>query len=756
MTKTNKKTGDLQDHRPFRWLEGILLVIVLCVTVLRLSFIEQPQNNMQNALLWTTPRGMSLLLSAVLFVAIMSGLVVQIMQGRWNSNKLMAAGWLLFVLGILISTYTAASDKRAAMAEGFTLAVPMLAALILCRWLDSPRRVSVVLWVILSIGCAAVYVSADQALDSNENMVEDYRQNPGRQLQMLGIEPNSLAQFQYEHRLHSKDIRGFLTTSNSTGTFLLAGIFIAAGLAADAVRHRKNEPGFAARLLVLVLVLLILLAGLFIGKSRGALAGGILAMVLFILLLRFGRQFWNRRRVILTFLLLAFAGVWAAAIIYGVKHGRLPGPNAMYVRWQYWVGAVQMAAGHPLGVGGGNFGTFYTQYKIPAASETVRDPHNIVLSILCQFGPLGLLGLSVMILAAFWRGLKDTFENSTPVNPPGKPDKIIALGVMVCTTAALLWVRPFVSEGGILGESAIVRQSVYIVMYLIPAFCFICPFGLLWATGQQLPSGASREGLAIGIMCAVAAILVHNLIDFALFEPGIWTMFWILIALILSTHASAQPSVSCPKFAWVVLPAACVAVLYFYVWIPVRAGVQFQEGLRDYNDPTKYFQQAARIDPLDPDPWVYTAKWYESRFASSQTREQNYLTEILTLRQQARQRDPYNFIHSESLSDIYVYLSESQKENTASHLESAYQAAMEAQRLYPGSDRIAYSLGILAEKMNQPQKAAEHFRRAVEIEDQYRKQFSEMYPKYPLCSRLGQERYEYAKNFILKPNQASQ
>jgi hypothetical protein len=71
-------------------------------------------------------------------------------------------------------------------------------------------------------------------------MVEDYRQNPGRHLRMLGIEPNSLAQFQYEHRLHSK-IFGLLTTSNSTGTFLLAGIFIAAGLMADAIRHRRND-----------------------------------------------------------------------------------------------------------------------------------------------------------------------------------------------------------------------------------------------------------------------------------------------------------------------------------------------------------------------------------------------------------------------------------------------------------------------------------------------------------------------------------
>jgi hypothetical protein len=63
---STKKTNDYR-NTVFRWLEGILLVIVLCVAVVRLSFIELPHNSMQNALLATTPRGISLLLSGVIF-----------------------------------------------------------------------------------------------------------------------------------------------------------------------------------------------------------------------------------------------------------------------------------------------------------------------------------------------------------------------------------------------------------------------------------------------------------------------------------------------------------------------------------------------------------------------------------------------------------------------------------------------------------------------------------------------------------------
>jgi O-antigen ligase len=753
MNKLSQEKNNSQ-KRSFRWLEGILLVLVLCIAVLRLSFIETPQNNVQNALLPTTPRGMSLLLSSVLFIAAISGLLLQILQGQWRPGWGVIIGWILFSLAAGLSAGFAASDKRAAMTEGFTLVVPMLAAIVLFRWLDSNRRIDVVLWVILSMGCAAVYVSADQYLDSNQKVVEDYQRNPQRQLQMLGIEPNSLAQFQYEHRLHSKDIRGFLTTSNSTGTFLLAGIFIAAGFLVDTFRNRKDDAGFAARLVVLILILLVLAAGLGIGQSRGALAAGGLSAVLFIVLVCFGRQFWRCRWLILMFLLLAFVGVWVIATAYGLKHNRLPGPNAMYVRWQYWVGAVKMAAEHPLGIGGGNFGTFYPLYKIPAAPETVSDPHNIILSILCQFGPLGLLGFLLAVFMPLWRGIKNTFENPAVTIPPDKPTKAVSFGVLVAVTATLLFARPFVSEGGLLGETSLIRQSVFVVMYLLPAFFFVCSFGLLWATGKETPSSSSRQGLAAGLICAVVGILIHNLIDFALFEPGVWTVFWILIALIMAIHSSPERSISTSKPVHFLLSAIFLVValvaLYLCVWVPVRAGTQFQAGLKDYDNSSPYFQQAAQIDPFDPDPLLYEAQFYLSRIESSQIKKEEHLTQAAAFSQQARRRNPHNYAYSELLSGICIDQSKVNKENEKEYLESAYQAGMEAGRLYPGSDRIAFDLGMLAERMGQPQKAIEHFCWAAEIEDQYRKQFSEMYPDYPLCSRLGQNRYEYAKNYIQK------
>jgi len=148
-------------------LEGILLAVVLGVMALRLSFVEQPHSTMQNAALWTTPRGMSLLLSGGLFAVVMAGLLVQWYQGRLRlSGRILPLAAGLFLAGGVIACMVS-SDKRAAISELFTLTVPMLLAIAAIGWLDSQRRLDTAVWVILAMGCAAVYVSVDQFTAGN-------------------------------------------------------------------------------------------------------------------------------------------------------------------------------------------------------------------------------------------------------------------------------------------------------------------------------------------------------------------------------------------------------------------------------------------------------------------------------------------------------------------------------------------------------------------------------------------------------------
>ncbi len=754
----------------FRWVEGFLLTVVLCVSALRLTFIELPQNAMQNPALWTTARGISLIISSILFLTALIGLLLRIHKIRRQSSCWIAGlGLLLFAAATILAIFHA-SDKRAAETECITLIIPAILALIAFHWIDSARRIDVVLWVILSIGCAAVYTSIDQSMDSNQQIVDDYHKNPTQQLQSLGIEPNSFGHFQYEHRLMSKDVRGFLTTSNSTGTFLLAGIFIAAGLLTESLRHRKNDDGFAARFLVQLLILLSLIIGLLIGKSRGAIGAALLAAALFALLIGCGRWLWKYRWAVLIIAVIAVAAGCTIAIRYGLEHGRLPGPNAMFVRWQYWVSSIQMAADYPLlGVGGGNFATLYTQYKIPAAPETIKDPHNFILSLLCQFGPVSVVGFLLIIVAILWQSLKKVFDNQTAmacgtVKPQAWPwdnpiwlskDKIIPLGVLAGVVFTLLYFRPIVSEGGVPGENRDIRQSVFIIMYLIPVFFFVCPFGLLWATSQQPSPDCRRDGLTVGLICGIIAILIHNLIDFAIFEPGIWTAFWLMLAVLLAAAPSEQQVANSGLRRWTIAAAIpmAIGILFFArAYPPIQAGCQIQNGLRDYEHPERYFTAASKTDPLDPAPYFIAAQsyWFRCQLDSSPQKADTFFDQAVESLRLAQSRDLSNYRYNQFLADILLAQSERKPDKKTELLKMAYQAALDAQQLYPGSDQLAYDLGQIAEKLEQPQKAAEHYLKSVEIEDQYRIQFTQMYPNIPLFSRLGQKRYVYAKDYIRK------
>ena len=57
----------------------------------------------------------------------------------------------------------------------------------------------------------------------------------------------------------------------------------------------------------------------------------------------------------------------------------------------------------------------------------------------------------------------------------------------------------------------------------------------------------------------------------------------------------------------------------------------------------------------------------------------------------------------------------------------------------------------IAEYLGKIQTAIEHYRKAIEIEDQYRAQFKLLYPQWPyIVSRLGEEKYQLAVERVRK------
>ncbi|MCP4230501.1 MAG: hypothetical protein GY771_10200 [bacterium] len=81
-------------------------------------------------------------------------------------------------------------------------------------------------------------------------------------------------------------------------------------------------------------------------------------------------------------------------------------------------------------------------------------------------------------------------------------------------------------------------------------------------------------------------------------------------------------------------------------------------------------------------------------------------------------------------------------------MRKSFDSASRAVELYPSLARLRVTLARIAEQGDMTDVALANYRKAVEIEDAFRKQFSIMYPDHEVFSRLGQEDYSFAKKRI--------
>ena len=197
--------------------------------------------------------------------------------------------------------------------------------------------------------------------------------------------------------------------------------FAAAVLFIDKLKSREDEKPHVERdkppvklgakysnphLLANGTALIIIILGLILTRSKGAFIGAFFAMSLLLIYHYFADRLKTHKNAVLVACLLLFVAGTGLVTLYGLKYNRLPGGGGMLVRWQYWHASVKMYADHPFtGVGPGNFTHFYPRYKQASALESVADPHNFLLSILTQYGPIGLAGFLAMILIPLLRAI---------------------------------------------------------------------------------------------------------------------------------------------------------------------------------------------------------------------------------------------------------------------------------------------------------------------------------------------------------------
>ena len=749
-------------------LEYFLLGLCLCVIALRVTFTEGPPMKSTTLAVNLGDSVYSLSISAVLILSFVLWIVWSFCGKSFRYRPAgIEIGLGIFCVASVVAGF-AAVDKRLAITDIAVFLAPVLMALLLVQILDSQQKIKLVLVVIAALGAVSAYQCAEQFFVSNQIMIEQYEEDPQTMLEPMGIEPGTLQQFLFEHRLYSRGVRGFFTTRNSAGSFALIALFAAIALFVEKFRNRKSVPSGSVYLLACGAMAAIIVCSLVLTRSKGAFVGLFCAAAIFTAVHLFGARLKaHKRAILIVCLLLCVVSVWWITS-HGLRHGQLPGGGSMLVRWQYWHASAKMYSDHPVtGVGPGNFGHFYPHYKPAAALESVADPHNFPLSILTQYGPLGLAGFLAMIFIPLWRMISPNAAEPSAKTEGRQPTfSTLATGYLVVASAALLLIRPLLM-GGSPAETLDVIIYVIVTVYIAPVAVFIIGFMLLAGPlrkGQPAKQETPNATTTVILSCAILAVALHNLIDFAIFEPGVLTAFWGIIACLvaMNSQTNARPQVvikSAPLSRALVLTAGFVTgVAYLsYVLVPVasstaktqRANRAISAGQFEYAH--QLLGQAAEDDPLSTAALALNARLYLHRFEGlSPNRSRDLLLWAAECLQAAIERNDAAFKNFERLTDVYGSLAEiSTGTERTDWLSKAFDTALLAVERYPGCGRLHFKLARIAEQSDKTDVAIEHYSKAIEIEDAYRSQFRRIYPeREEVVSRLGKEKYRDAMQRI--------
>jgi O-antigen ligase len=738
------------------------LAVFLCVLALRATNAETI--NMPLLSSWTNigDEFASLIFTAVMLVCVLLWFARISYQKTfvYSFTALELPAIIFFIAGLI--GIIIASNKRAAVDDFVTMAVPVFAAIVLVQILDSDLKIRLVLAVIVAVACASAYCCVDQFLTETQLMVDQYKANPEKILQAMGLTPGTLEAWMAEHRIYTKGVIGFLTTGNSVASFSILAAFAGAALFAERLKALFKDKVKWAPVLMTAAALVGVLLNFLLVRSRGGTVGFVFALLLFITLLCFGSFIKKYRKYIFIVVLLAVIVSAAVIVNYGLRHGRLPGGNSMLVRWQYWTGAAQMYADHPIaGVGPGNFVTYYPQYKAPGALETVKDPHNFVLAVLTQYGPLGLAAFLALLFVPLWRVLNPRIKYDLQIPKTHPSSQALPLTFALVVAAVLLIVRPVLNPIQTGGEPFLGVAYAVAALYVMPVVIFLVGFALAWAFSNRTNCPLS-EITVKALLCACIGVYIHNIIDFAVFEPGVYTTLWVVIACLIALNRIKQdrqaymfvPSLPVRIAAFII---AAVAVWSFgnYCLIPVgkstsslyRAREAFNSVLLDRTH--VLLKDAAEEDTFNPQPLLADATLYLQYIDSYGSRQRGILIFTEKSLFAASARDPAGFKSWEKLIAVYNLLADNLTGKTkTAYLRKSFNAALKAVELYPGLGRLRFDLAEAAEALGKNDVALANYKKAVEIEDAFRAQFRMMYPDHQIISRLGKENYDYARQRI--------
>jgi len=567
--------------------------------------------------------------SAVVILGLTAAWAISLLRrGRAVVRHPVFGAAALVLTGFLLASAYQAGDRRQAINTALEQASLLMAAALAMQLAAARWHRRLVLVVIVAIAAMLGAKGLHQVAVEIPAQVADFERNKAERLTAMGHPADSPAAKMLETRLREPTTKGWFSLANPFGSLMVVAALAAAGLAADKwLVWRRDRPAAAApkrgpparktgkpnaerlasmevSLPLLAAVVSTLVAGAaaatwWLTGSAGAAGAGVLA-ALAAVGIGAGQHWAARHRGAL---LAAAAAVFlvglTGVVAYGRARGGLP-MRTLQVRWEYWTASVEMVRDRPfLGVGPGNFADPYLRYRLPAAEEAVKNPHNVIVQTITEYGLAGgtvYLALLVFLLVKLAGPRRDDAPDAPP--PPRTAAAVIALLGAVWALASLWRIAAVRCPTG----------TVFVVVQFLPILGLAA--GLLAAVwmGRPLAGALAPRGRfgEIALTCGLCGFALHNLSDFAFFQPGAAMVFWVAGGAILAGVRGRcwRPGRAAAAALAMVLTAAAVAAgvgVLRPVWAKsaaIRSAAQAYS-LGRWHAAGEHLAKAVEADPLD-------------------------------------------------------------------------------------------------------------------------------------------------------------